>query len=143
MPWINQNLCIGCGICIGECPVDAIAMDDANKAWIDDARCVRCGVCHDVCPENAIRHDGERLPLEKSQKLEEVLRYLSFCKTAEEKRALLERLARHYRRLSKVAADTVTAIQNVGDDPETTLREAVEKLREKWEETMANPPAEL
>lgn len=143
MPWINRNLCVGCGICMEECPADAIALDDENKAGIDDAQCVRCGVCHDVCPENAVRHDGERLPLEKAEKLEEVLRYLGFCKTTEEKRALLERLKRHYRRLSKVAADTVTVIEGLGQAPDSTLRETVSRLRKQWENVVANPPGAL
>ncbi len=137
MPWIHPNRCIGCGLCIQECPVGAIAMTPENKAVIDDARCVRCGVCHGVCPENAVRHDGERLPLEKAEKLEEVLRYLGFCKSAEEKRALLGRLARHYRRLAKVAAETVAAIESAGEAPESRLREAAAALRKQWERRLA------
>ena len=28
MPWVAKDMCIGCGICVEECPVDAIVMED-------------------------------------------------------------------------------------------------------------------
>lgn len=34
MPWIDENGCIGCGICVDECPVDTIYMED-DKAIVD------------------------------------------------------------------------------------------------------------
>ena len=30
MPWIDKNECIGCGICVEECPVDTIYMDNEH-----------------------------------------------------------------------------------------------------------------
>ena len=60
MPWVNESVCIGCGVCVEECPVDAIALTD-GIAVINDADCIRCGTCHDVCPEEAVRHDSERI----------------------------------------------------------------------------------
>ena len=46
MPWIDEKSCTGCGICVDECPVDTISMED-EKAKIDMENCIRCGVCHD------------------------------------------------------------------------------------------------
>ena len=34
MPWVDKDKCVGCGICIRECPVDAIFMKE-GKAIID------------------------------------------------------------------------------------------------------------
>jgi len=47
MPWVNEEMCVGCGICIEECPVDAISLKDSDTAAIDDNKCIRCGHCHE------------------------------------------------------------------------------------------------
>jgi ferredoxin len=56
MPWVDENRCIGCGICVNECSVKAIIMKK-GKAVINMKKCKRC---HEICPKNAIRHDSER-----------------------------------------------------------------------------------
>jgi len=63
MPWVNEEMCVGCGVCVEECPVGAISMSK-ESATINDEECIRCGRCHDVCPEGAVRHDSERIPQE-------------------------------------------------------------------------------
>lgn len=51
--------CIGCKLCVPNCPVSAIAME-RGKAVIDTVRCVECGICIDGngkwkgCPVGAI-----------------------------------------------------------------------------------------
>ena len=46
---INQEVCIGCGICTVYCPNDAISMvtdnDGKRKAQIDQEKCLECGNC--------------------------------------------------------------------------------------------------
>ncbi len=46
--------CIGCGICVDQCPTDAITMDEDGKAVIDPDLCIACGICANVCPVGAI-----------------------------------------------------------------------------------------
>ena len=46
--------CISCQICIGQCPVDAIIMDDNNLAVIDPEICINCGICASGCPTSTI-----------------------------------------------------------------------------------------
>lgn len=46
--------CISCQICIGQCPVDAIVMDENNLAVIDPAVCINCGICASGCPTSTI-----------------------------------------------------------------------------------------
>jgi len=46
--------CNGCGLCIDECPAEAIELVD-GKARIDQDRCILCGYCAPVCPEFWIR----------------------------------------------------------------------------------------
>jgi len=31
MPWVNQEMCNGCGICIDECPVEAITLKSTKS----------------------------------------------------------------------------------------------------------------
>jgi len=59
MPWVDEKMCVGCGICVEECPVGAISMKN-GKAIIDMEKCIRCKKCHEVCPQKAIKHDKER-----------------------------------------------------------------------------------
>jgi len=54
---VNQDICSGCGICVGLCSYDAIQLRADNGkavATIDDIKCKRCGVCSAACPSNAI-----------------------------------------------------------------------------------------
>ena len=49
---VISDKCVGCGICVNECPFNAIGMID-NVAVINEA-CTGCGVCIEVCPLEAI-----------------------------------------------------------------------------------------
>jgi ferredoxin len=62
MPWVNQDMCAGCGICVDYCPTSAISQEKTGEAIIDDDKCIRCGKCHIVCPKDAVRHDSEKIP---------------------------------------------------------------------------------
>ena len=57
---VSMNKCIGCGICVSECKVDAISIKD-EIASIDEEKCVSCGTCIEVCPQNAIKKIEENL----------------------------------------------------------------------------------
>ena len=50
---VDKETCIGCGACVGSCPVDAISLVD-GKASIDPEVCVKCGSCAGTCPVCAI-----------------------------------------------------------------------------------------
>lgn len=50
---VNDEDCIGCGICVEKCPMEAIKLED-NIANIDENRCIGCGVCVHHCPEEAM-----------------------------------------------------------------------------------------
>jgi NAD-dependent dihydropyrimidine dehydrogenase PreA subunit len=54
---VDPEECISCGVCIGRCPVKAIAEDaedEKDKAKVEQAKCIGCGVCVIGCPTDAI-----------------------------------------------------------------------------------------
>ncbi len=44
----KAHSCVGCGTCLGQCPTDAIYIDEV--AWIDSDKCEHCGSCIGPCP---------------------------------------------------------------------------------------------
>jgi uncharacterized protein (DUF362 family)/NAD-dependent dihydropyrimidine dehydrogenase PreA subunit len=51
-PYVIED-CIGCELCIENCPVQTIALVN-GRARIDLSDCIRCYCCHEICPEGAI-----------------------------------------------------------------------------------------
>jgi NADH-quinone oxidoreductase subunit F len=53
-PEINPDKCIGCGLCIRQCAVNAITSERKQAHTIDPDKCIKCGACKSVCRFNAI-----------------------------------------------------------------------------------------
>jgi hypothetical protein len=51
---VEPEKCISCGVCIQNCPVEAIGWDEQGKARIDTAVCISCSECISVCPQQAV-----------------------------------------------------------------------------------------
>ena len=51
-PLVDEQLCIHCGICAQNCPVNAITVTD-DDIHTDVGKCIKCCACIKYCPQNA------------------------------------------------------------------------------------------
>jgi heterodisulfide reductase subunit C len=61
---VQPNLCVSCLTCVRVCPWDIPKIDDSGVAVIDAATCRACGICAGECPAQAIilnQSEDERL----------------------------------------------------------------------------------
>ena len=51
---LNEEKCVGCGMCSEVCPQAVIAINGVGRAWIQDRdACMECGACSRNCPTGA------------------------------------------------------------------------------------------
>ena len=50
-----EDTCIGCGLCVKKCPVQAIEIMDKKPVWVKD-KCALCLRCLHHCPKFAIQY---------------------------------------------------------------------------------------
>jgi NAD-dependent dihydropyrimidine dehydrogenase PreA subunit len=52
---IDSELCDGDGLCVENCPNEALGMKDGKAYVIDPELCGECYYCESICPNNGIR----------------------------------------------------------------------------------------
>ena len=68
-PFINKQLCIGCGSCVNICSQDVYTLDrflgpiiPTKNLLIDEDACVSCFLCEENCPTQAIVLNSQNIP---------------------------------------------------------------------------------
>ncbi len=62
--YILPDKCSGCGICLRQCPSEAIIGGKRMVHIVDQEKCIRCGTCLEVCPQRfaaVVKVSGEEL----------------------------------------------------------------------------------
>lgn len=56
---VNQETCIGCGICIKACPEPNVIkrVDEGKLVSINKMFCKMCMLCASACPKDAIKSE--------------------------------------------------------------------------------------
>jgi MinD superfamily P-loop ATPase len=54
MPVIDAQKCDGCGLCVGVCQWDALAVVNRVATTVETVKCDWCGDCEAVCHTGAI-----------------------------------------------------------------------------------------
>jgi NADP-reducing hydrogenase subunit HndC len=49
--WIDEEKCVGCGLCEKSCPADAVSKVGDKLYEIDESKCIQCNACFAACPE--------------------------------------------------------------------------------------------
>jgi NADH:ubiquinone oxidoreductase subunit F (NADH-binding)/Pyruvate/2-oxoacid:ferredoxin oxidoreductase delta subunit len=76
--YILPDKCEGCGICLRDCPAEAIRGGKRMVHIIDQSKCIKCGTCLSICPPRfnavvkvsgeAVEVPPEPVPVEASKK---------------------------------------------------------------------------
>ena len=58
---VDEDACIGCGVCEVNCPNSTIRIVKYEGRWFPEFNlglCMFCGLCVDACPMNALKMNG-------------------------------------------------------------------------------------
>ncbi|MBU3105166.1 4Fe-4S binding protein [Clostridium gasigenes] len=52
--YIDTKYCVACGVCVKNCPVNAIKVNKGMYAEVNFEKCVGCSKCSKICPASVI-----------------------------------------------------------------------------------------
>lgn len=51
---VERNRCVACGVCVKQCPMQAVSVWKGCYAVIEKDICIGCGKCAKSCPAGSI-----------------------------------------------------------------------------------------
>ncbi len=96
---INEELCDGCGLCIGPCAEGALVLHDGKARVIREELCDGAGFCLDICPAGALSLESREAPAfsiisvheqQEPQPSAYIPQSCAFCTANEDARYLLQ-----------------------------------------------------
>lgn len=69
-PWVDEDICIGCGMCVRNCANQGVEVID-GIAVVDEDKCVGCGHCLGFCPVGSIQCKYDEAPAVLNYKIAE------------------------------------------------------------------------
>ena len=73
---IDEEKCNGCGLCIPNCPEEAIQLIDGKARLVSDLFCDGLGACIGHCPEGAISiEEREATPYDEKKVMENIIKH--------------------------------------------------------------------
>lgn len=51
---VDKKQCVACGVCVKECPMQAVSIWKGCYAVVDEKICIGCGKCDRSCPAGSI-----------------------------------------------------------------------------------------
>lgn len=55
---IDEQKCVGCTLCVKDCPNGCLCIEGGKARTKDGARCISCGHCFAICPQAAVSIKG-------------------------------------------------------------------------------------
>lgn len=52
--YVDTDYCVACGVCMRNCPVNALTINKGMYAVVNLEKCVGCSKCSKVCPASVI-----------------------------------------------------------------------------------------
>ena len=147
---VNNEKCVGCGICVKDCFPKCIELVD-EKAKINNVTCMKCGHCIAVCPKGAVSTDEYNMEevreYNESEFKVEADTLLNFIKFRRTTRQFKDKDVEAEKLLKIIEAgrftQTGTNAQNVSyivvkDNIEQLKEMALENLKNRGEEILEN-----
>ena len=51
---VDKKQCVACGVCVKECPMQAVSIWKGCYAIVDENICIGCGKCDRSCPAGSV-----------------------------------------------------------------------------------------
>lgn len=72
----TRKLCINCGICVENCPADALMRGKDNRIQYNFSKCIQCDTCIHVCPHDSSPRTWEMTPEEVYEKVRKQIPFI-------------------------------------------------------------------